>query len=82
MKACSMKNCQGQYEKKYISRLLKYKGKSIVLENVPADVCSFCGDTLISLKTQEEIEMTLKNLGKPSRAVPLYSLAEIAESAA
>jgi len=78
MKQCSLKNCPGQYEKKYIPRLLKYRGKLIVLENVPAEVCSVCGDVLISLETAEAMELILKNPGMPSKTAPVYGFMETA----
>jgi hypothetical protein len=49
-------------------------GEVIVFDNVPAEVCSVCGDVLLSLSTAEAIESHLKHLGKPDRMAPVYEL--------
>jgi hypothetical protein len=48
----------------------------IVLENVPAEVCSICGDVLLSLSTVAAIEAMLKDPGKPVRTAPVYEMPE------
>jgi YgiT-type zinc finger domain-containing protein len=78
---CSIRDCSGQYEKKFIPYVLKHKGEIIVLENVSAEVCSVCGDVLLSLETAEAIEAILKNPGIPSDRVPVYKMPEFAEAA-
>lgn len=74
---CSIRGCPGYYEKKFIPHVLKHKGEFIVLENMPADVCSVCGDILISVDTAEAIESVLKDSVKPLKTVPLYRMSEM-----
>ena len=35
---CSIRDCAGRYEKKFIPYVLKHKGEIIVLENVSKDL--------------------------------------------
>ena len=74
---CSIRGCSGHYEKKFIPHVLKHKGEFVVLENVPAEVCSVCGDILMSLDTAEAIESVLKSSSKPLKTVPLYRMPEM-----
>jgi YgiT-type zinc finger domain-containing protein len=78
MKPCSIKSCPGEYEEKLIAHVVKHHGSVIILENVPAEVCSLCGDVLLSLETVEAIEAVLKNPGKPVRTAPVYQLPDAA----
>ena len=78
MKPCSIRSCPGEYEGKHITHVVKHRGAVIVLENVPADVCSVCGDVLLSLATVEAIEKILKNPGAPIRTAPVYELPDAA----
>ncbi|MCP4346273.1 MAG: YgiT-type zinc finger protein [Desulfobacterales bacterium] len=74
MKNCSIRGCEGKYEDKIISRMLTHKKEQVVLENIPAEVCDICGDTLISLNTSAAIEKILKNLNDPINTLPVYEL--------
>lgn len=76
MKKCSIASCPGGYEEKRILHAVKHHGNVIVIENVPAEVCSICGDVLLSLATVEAIETMLKNPGKPIRTAPVYEMPE------
>lgn len=76
MKKCSITSCPGEYEEKRILHTVKHHGNVIVIENVPAEVCSVCGDVLLSLATVEAIETMLKNPGKPVRTAPVYEMPE------
>ena len=60
MTKCTINSCPGEYEKKHILHTVKYQERVIVIENVPAEVCSVCGDVLLSLSTVEAIEAVLK----------------------
>jgi YgiT-type zinc finger domain-containing protein len=74
MKPCSIHSCPGEYEERHIPHVVKYHGEVIVFDEVPVEVCSVCGDVLLSLETTEAIEAVLKNLGKPDRTAPVYEL--------
>jgi YgiT-type zinc finger domain-containing protein len=76
MKRCSIHSCPGEYEAKRIVHTVRRHGQVIVLENVPAEVCSICGDVLLSLSTVAAIEAMLKDPGKPVRTAPVYEMPE------
>jgi hypothetical protein len=47
----------------------------IVIDHVPAEVCSFCGDVLLNLDTVRRIERLLEEDRQPATIVPLYEFA-------
>jgi hypothetical protein len=47
----------------------------MVIDHVPAEVCSVCGDVLLAPETVRRIEALLKATPAPSRSVPLYEFA-------
>ncbi len=79
MKNCSIRQCPGRCEKR-INHVVKYRGEVIVLENVPAEVCSECGEVLLPLSSVEAIEAMLKNPGKPIRTAPVYQVPDAASA--
>ncbi|MDM8549775.1 YgiT-type zinc finger protein [Desulfobacterales bacterium HSG2] len=81
MKKCPIHSCPGQYQKRAIIHAVRYQGKVTVLNNVPAEVCTVCGDTLISLDVAEAIESILRNPGQPSYTAPVYEMPEMPEAA-
>jgi len=80
MKNCSIRQCPGQCEERRITHVVKYHGEVIVLENVPAEVCSECGEVLLPLSSAEAIETMLKNPGKPIRTAPVYQVPDAASA--
>ncbi|MGC9194011.1 MAG: YgiT-type zinc finger protein [Syntrophobacteraceae bacterium] len=74
MTKCSISSCPGEYEKKHILHTVKHHERVIVIENVPAEVCSVCGDVLLSVSTVEAIEAMLENPGEPVRSAPVYKM--------
>ncbi len=68
--------CQGAIIGKKVSLTRKVKGKYVLLENVPAGVCSKCGTRYYSANVLKTIEETLRGRGKAKRQVrvPVYSL--------
>lgn len=74
MKKCSIRTCPGECEERRIPHVLKRGGEVIVIENVLAEVCTVCGDVLLSLSTVEAIEAMLKDPGKPVRSAPVYHM--------
>ena len=72
---CSIKGCPGRYEKQLILHTFKKGLEVVVLENVPAEVCSVCGDTLLSPKTIKHIDRVMMRSSKPEKFVPVYEYA-------
>ncbi|MBF0508879.1 MAG: YgiT-type zinc finger protein [Deltaproteobacteria bacterium] len=75
MTRCSIKTCPGEYEKRFITHVVKHRGQIIVFDHVPAEVCSICGDVLFSIETAEALEVALKQPGTPTGSAPIYELA-------
>ena len=71
---CTIADCAGEYEQKEISHTIRYYGSLIVIDHVPAEVCSVCGDVLLSPEIVRHIEMLLNSVQPPS-AAPVYEYA-------
>ena len=52
--SCSF--CKGDLEQRLIRYVQDYKGKLVVVENVPADVCTQCGEPLIRPNVAEKLQ--------------------------
>lgn len=72
---CSIEGCPGEYERRKIVHTVRYHGQVIVIDHVPAEVCSVCGDVLLTPKTVRQIEHLLRTATSPVRTVPLYEFA-------
>jgi YgiT-type zinc finger domain-containing protein len=77
---CSIKDCPGEYESKEVTHTVRHHGRVIVIDHVPAEVCSVCGDVLLEPQTLRRIESLLLNLPEPTESVPLYEYALSASS--
>jgi len=64
--------CEGEYQEKSVVRNYKWRGKTIVVEDVPALVCDRCGDTLIREETIAAIDELLKEEAEPREYAPVY----------
>jgi YgiT-type zinc finger domain-containing protein len=71
----SIEGCPGVYEERRIVHTVRYKGQVIVIDNVPAEVCSVFGDVLLKPETVRHIEELLKTAARPTGTVPLYEYA-------
>ncbi len=72
---CSIKGCPGEYEEKQVIHPVRYHGQVIVIDHVPAEVCSVCGDVLLKPETVRRIEGLLKKATRPAKTIPLYEYA-------
>ena len=72
---CSIKGCPGEYVELRIFHTVRYHGEVVVIDNVPAEVCSACGDVLLKPDTVRHVEALLQTATKPTREVPLYEYA-------
>jgi YgiT-type zinc finger domain-containing protein len=69
---CSIEGCPGQYEERQIVHPVRYREQVIVIDHVPAEVCSVCSDVLLKPETVRRIEELLRTPEPPTRTVPLY----------
>jgi YgiT-type zinc finger domain-containing protein len=74
---CALQGCLGEYENREITHTVKQRGKILVIDHVPAEVCAVCGDVLLSPETVRQIEALLRRASsvEPARMVPLYEYA-------
>ncbi len=69
---CTIQGCTGKYEGQYIVHTSRHMERIIVIDNVPAEVCDTCGDTLMSSIATQRIDEMLSNGSRPTGVVPLY----------
>jgi len=72
---CSIVGCPGEYEERQIVHTVHQRGQILVINHVPAEVCSVCGDVLLKPETVRHIEELLRVPTRPVGAVPLYEYA-------
>ena len=69
---CSIRGCPGEYEVSRIVHTVKRGDDVLVFENVPAEVCAVCSDTLLSPETVRHLEEMMLHRPKPDKFAPLY----------
>lgn len=72
---CTIQGCPGEYEARRVVHTVKHHGDVIVIDQVPAEVCTVCGDLLLTPETIRRIEALLQATPPPIRSVPLYEYA-------
>jgi len=72
---CSIQGCPGTYEDKRIVHMVKRGSDVLVFENVPAEVCNICSDTLLAPETVRHLERLIRHKSKPGRFAPVYEYA-------
>jgi len=69
---CTIQGCKGKYDEQYIVHTTRHNDRLVVFDNVPAEVCGTCGDTLLSSIAMRRIDALLGNGTRPTGVVPLY----------
>ena len=72
---CSINGCPGVYEDSKVLHTVRHRGQVVVIDHVPAEVCSVCGDVLLKPETVRRIEKLLTAATHPVKTVPLYEYA-------
>ena len=72
---CTIQGCSGEYENKLIVKSFKRNDKIFVLDGIPAEVCTVCGDILIRPDTLSKVEKMIAGPHDPNDTVPLYKYA-------
>jgi YgiT-type zinc finger domain-containing protein len=57
---CSIQGCRGQYQSREITHRVHHQGRIVVINHVPAEVCSVCGDVLMKPETVRHVEDLLQ----------------------
>jgi len=73
--SCTIVGCPGRYEDRRIVHTVRHRGLLIVIDNVPAEVCSVCGDVLLKPETIRRIETILAQTREPDRTAAVYEYA-------
>ena len=69
---CSIRGCPGEYEEQRVVHTVRHRGEIVVIDAVPAEVCSVCGDILLKPETVRRIEKLLETRAAPASTAPLY----------
>lgn len=72
---CTIQGCPGSYEDRFIVHTVKQKNRVLVFEDVPAQVCDICSDTLLAPSTIRNLEQMIKLKSEPKKHAPVYSYA-------
>ncbi|MCX7047999.1 MAG: YgiT-type zinc finger protein [Candidatus Sumerlaeota bacterium] len=72
---CSIQGCPGEYENTTILHTVRHKNDVLVFNHVPAEVCSICGDTLLSTETVRHLDKLMRSKSKPEKVIPLFEYA-------
>lgn len=73
---CSIQGCPGEYEKREIVHVVQQGDRIMVIDHVPAEVCTVCGDVLFTPETVRRIEVVRHTTASPERTVPLYDFSD------
>ena len=74
--SCSIEGCPGEYEKREVVHTVRQGNRIIVIDHVPAEVCTICGDVLFTPETVRQIESLRHTKASPTRTVPLYDFTQ------
>lgn len=72
---CSIQGCPGHYERRLIVHTVKHDRQVLVFEDVPAEVCDVCSDTLLAPETIRHLEELMKRDAKPRSHAPVFAYA-------
>jgi YgiT-type zinc finger domain-containing protein len=55
----------------FVSEVLEVDGQRVLVNRIPAQVCTRCGEAAFSRETTERIRLLVHGAGRPVRTVPL-----------
>ena len=72
--------CKGELDERLIRYLSEFEGRVMIIENVPAEACTQCGEKVFRPEVVEKIQRLVWEQPSPKRReeVPVYDLAEVA----
>ncbi|HVA92782.1 MAG TPA: YgiT-type zinc finger protein [Chloroflexota bacterium] len=73
---CTITGCLGSYESRTIVHTMRRGDQIVVIDHVPAQVCSTCGDILFTPETVRRLEALGRTTAAPTGTVPLYDFSD------
>jgi len=72
--------CRGELEETRITYTTEYKGRVVVVENVPARVCRQCGETVLRPEVVEKLQRVVWGELPHTKTVevPFYDFVQVA----
>lgn len=55
----------------FVSEVLEVDGRRVLVEHIPAQICTRCAEAVFSRETTERIRSLVHGAGRPARTVPL-----------
>lgn len=69
---CSVQGCPGNYEQRLIVHMVKRGEDVLVFEQVPAEVCDVCSDTVLTPNTIRHLEELMQQPMEPHKHAPVF----------
>ena len=64
--------CGGESAREeFVSQVLEVDGRRVLVEHIPALVCTRCSEASFSRETTERIRLLVHGAGRPNKTVPL-----------
>lgn len=54
-----------------VSEVFQVEGRRILVEHIPAEICSRCGEPTFSSETAERVRQVVHGEGQPVKTVPM-----------
>ena len=71
---CSIEGCPGEYETQSVVHPVRHRGQVVVIDHVPGEVCSVCGDVLFTPDTVRRIEVLRTTTQRTGNELTCYLL--------
>lgn len=55
----------------FVGEVLEVEGRHVLVEHIPAEICTRCGEAVFSRETTERIRLLVRGAGRPARTDPL-----------
>ena len=72
---CTIQGCPGHYDRRLIVHTVKRGRHLLVFEDVPAEVCDVCSDTLLAPETIRHLEDLMNRETEPRSHAPVFAYA-------
>ena len=60
-----------EYSEELINEIFQIDGKPVLVESIPAQVCTRCGEEIFSRETTEKVRLLVHGKSKPIKSVQM-----------